>query len=174
MKIHFVVALAGLAIGFAVPTIAQQTKTPDPELRQQIDAYHKKVDAAYVSNDADAIAALYTEDAVLVTPQGTFFGQDAIKKYYTDLFKQAHFTAHVGKSDQYSPHAIGTAGDEIWATGGWAVTVQGQSGAPVDLKGFWGAVKVREGDGWKTRMETWNVTPAPAAAPSPTTTPSNK
>jgi hypothetical protein len=33
MKIRLVVALAGLAISPALPTFAQQTNTPDPQLR---------------------------------------------------------------------------------------------------------------------------------------------
>ena len=40
MKTPFLVALAGLAIGFAVPTLAEQTV--DPQVREQIDAHLKK------------------------------------------------------------------------------------------------------------------------------------
>ena len=39
---------------------------------------------------------------------------------------------------------------------------------------YWGAIKVREGDTLKTWMRTWNITPAPAATASQTTTPSNQ
>jgi hypothetical protein len=35
MRIPVVLAL-GLAIGFALPTFAQQTNTPDPQLREQL------------------------------------------------------------------------------------------------------------------------------------------
>jgi hypothetical protein len=38
MKIRFLLALVGLAISFALPTVAQQTNTPDPQLRQALDA----------------------------------------------------------------------------------------------------------------------------------------
>ena len=68
---------------------------------------------------------------------------------------------------------IGTAGNEVWANGYWSLTWQGKTGDPIQLKGYWSAIEVREGDAWKTRMQTWNVTPAPAATPSPMTTPSN-
>jgi hypothetical protein len=37
-------------------------------------------------------------------------------------------------------------------------------GDPIQMKGYWGAVIVREGDVWKFRMLTWNITPAPPAA----------
>jgi hypothetical protein len=37
MKIRSVVALVGVAISFAVPTLAQEQNTFDPEIRQQIE-----------------------------------------------------------------------------------------------------------------------------------------
>jgi hypothetical protein len=36
MKIRSLLVIVGLAIAFALPTFAQQTNTPDPQLRQQI------------------------------------------------------------------------------------------------------------------------------------------
>jgi hypothetical protein len=36
MKIRLLLALVGLAISFALSTFAQQTNTPDPQLRQQL------------------------------------------------------------------------------------------------------------------------------------------
>ena len=68
MKIRFLLALVGLAIGFALPTIAQQQNAPDPQLRQQLDAFVKKFDPAFNNNDPTALAPFYTEDAVLVVP----------------------------------------------------------------------------------------------------------
>ena len=64
MKIRFLPALVGLAIGFALPTFAQQTNTPDPQLREQIVALFGKFTEAWNNNDAAALAALYTKDAV--------------------------------------------------------------------------------------------------------------
>jgi hypothetical protein len=49
---RLIVALVGLAISFALPTFAQQTDTPDPQLRQQIVALTKKFDDAMNNNDA--------------------------------------------------------------------------------------------------------------------------
>jgi hypothetical protein len=36
MKIRSLIALVGLAISFALPAFAEQTNTPNPQLRQQI------------------------------------------------------------------------------------------------------------------------------------------
>ena len=176
MKIRSVVALIGLTISFAVPTFAQQTNTPDPQLREALVAYDKKYDEAFNNNDAAAVAALYTEDAVQVAPEGLIYGRKAIEKHYADLFQKVHFSNHLITPDQYSPHSIGTAGNEMWATGEWSctITVQGQNAGPIQLKGYESAIKVLEDTAWKTRMDIFNITPPPAVASSPATTPSSK
>ena len=161
MKIRLLIALVGLAISFAVPSIAQQKEpTPSEQDRRQFDALLKKFDEAWNNNDAAALAALYTEDAVIVTDTGPIYGRDAIKKHFADLFQKFHFSNHLAKADQYSPYIIGTDGNQAWSNGEWSVTLQGQSGSPIQLKGYWSDVNVREGDTWKDRMETFNITPA--------------
>jgi uncharacterized protein (TIGR02246 family) len=137
--------------------------TPDPQLRRQLDASSKKYDEAVNNNDAAALAALFTEDAVFVTDTGPVYGREAIEKWYADVFQEWHNKDHISKADQYSPHTIGTADNEMWAIGEWSETLQGKTGGPLQLKGYWSAIKVREGGAWKDRMLTWNITPAPAA-----------
>ena len=174
MKIRLVGALVGLAISFALPTSAQQKDTANPEIRQQIDALDKRIGEAYSNDDAAAIAALFTEDGVLVTPQGTVYGREAIEKSYADMFLKFHLSDDKTKADQNSPHTIGTAGNEIWETGDWTAVLQAQNGSPVHLQGHNAFVDIREGDDWKVRMEIFNVTPAPAVKPSATTSPSSQ
>jgi ketosteroid isomerase-like protein len=174
MKIRLAVALAGLAISFALPIFAQQKEsTPNEQDRQWLDALVKKFDEAWNNNDAAALAAFYAEDAVIVTDTGPIYGRDAIEKHFADLFKQVHFSNHISKADQYSPHMIGTT-DKAWSNGEWSTTVQGQNFGPVEIKGYWSDVNVREGNNWKDQLETFNITPAPAATPSPTASPSNQ
>ena len=149
----------GLVITFALPAFAQQKETVDPDILEQLAALGKKIHEAWSKNDAAALAATYTEDAVLVHDTGPVYGREAIEKHYADLFKQVHFSNHFGKRDQYSPHIIGTAGNEIWENGDWSLTYQVAGGGPIQLKGYWSAIRVREGDAWKTRMEMSNVAP---------------
>ena len=162
MKMRLAVTLVGLAISFALPTFAQQKDTVDPQIIEQLNALTKKFIEAVDNNDAATLAALFTEDAVFVTPQGPLYGREAIQKFWTDLFKQFHVSNHVSKDDPYSPHIIGTASNEVWRNAEWSETLQGQSGGPIQLKGYWSAIEVREGDDWKHRMLTVNVTPPPA------------
>ena len=152
MKIRLAVALVALAIGFTVPTFAQQTNTPDPQLRQVVDTLANKLDEAMNNNDAAAAAALFTEDSIFVTPQGPIYGREPIEKHYADLFQKVHFSNHVAKDDQVSPHAIG---NELWCNGAWSVTYQVKGGDPVQAKGYYSAIDSREGDTWKLRMVTY-------------------
>jgi hypothetical protein len=73
-------------ISFAFPTFAQEQNAVDPEVRQQIEAtYNKRVDAL-CKQDAAAVAAFFTQDAVLVNATGygdpVTSGQEAINKWY--------------------------------------------------------------------------------------------
>ena len=165
MKIRLLLALAGLAINFALPAFAQQKEpTPNEQDRQWLDTLVKKFDEVWNNNDAVALAALYAEDAVIVTDTGPIYGRNAIAKHFADLFKQVHFSNHIAKADQYSPHMIGT--DKAWSNGQWSTTIQVQNGSPIQLKGYWSDVNVREGNTWKDQLETFNISPAPAATGS--------
>ena len=73
MKMSFILTVAGLAIGFALPGLAQEqnavdpeVRSADPEVRQQIEAAITKYEEAYNKYDAAAVAALYTQDAIEV------------------------------------------------------------------------------------------------------------
>jgi hypothetical protein len=71
MKIRLFLALVGLAIIVALPTFAQQAV--DPQIAEQLSALRKKTEDAYINNDPAAVTALFTEDAVLVTPDNRTF-----------------------------------------------------------------------------------------------------
>ena len=140
-----------------------KTSTPDPQLRQVVDAIDKKFDEVFDNGDAAALAALFTEDGIFLRPDGTLYGREAIEKYYADDFQNVHWSNHFGKADEYSPHIIGTDGNEMWAMGEWSTTLQVQTHDPIQIQGYWSAIYAREGGVWKKRMVTANVTPPPAA-----------
>jgi hypothetical protein len=72
MKIRLTVALLGLAISFALPTFAQEKEsTPSDKDRQVRAALGRQGDDAWNSNDAAAVAAVFTEDAVIVTDRSS-------------------------------------------------------------------------------------------------------
>jgi ketosteroid isomerase-like protein len=137
MKMHVLLSLAALAIGFAVPALAQEQNTVDPEVRQQIEAALLKFEEAFNNHDAAAMATLFTVDAVQVLnwgEGGTFSGQQANEKNYAVDFA-SRAPEFVEKLIQV--YAIG---DEIsaiseWSHGPWkgyhariyAITVNGSA-----------------------------------------------
>jgi hypothetical protein len=44
---------------------------------------------------------------------------------------------------------------------GCSETIQFESGDPIEIKGYWSSIDRREGDDWKIRLLTVNVTPVP-------------
>ena len=133
------------------------------------------------------VAAPYTRDAVFVTTDGgPIIGRQAIQKWFTDLYQWWHPKNHIENMDGNAVHLIGTAGNELWATGEWSETGQGKNGEPIQSRAIGQCIFVREGDDWKIRVAAGNVTPdsvllinksfapQPAATPSPTASPSTQ
>lgn len=151
MKMRSLLTLAGLAIGFAVPTIAQDKNAVDPQVRQEIEAALMKFDEAFNKHDAAAIAALYSPDAVQVwgweTGGAAVFGQRAIEKRYA-IAVAGDMSDHVSKLVQV--YAIG---NEISAISEWSVA---------QWKGYAATIYVHDADKWKSRMEyaTSSMTPS--------------
>jgi len=133
--------------------------TVDTQIIERLAALNQKYDEACNNGDGVALTATFKEDAVPVNDTGRVYGREAIGKYYADLFRQVHLSNHIFKWDQYSPHIMGMAGNEIWSNGEWSLTYQVNGGGPVQLKGYWSNIQAREGDAWKTRMEMSNVAP---------------
>ena len=152
MKIRLAVALVGLAIGFAVPTLAQQTV--DPKIEQQIRIFASNFDAAFNRNDAAAVAALYTQDGVTVLPWGGGFrGRQAIEKGYAGVFRSWHPSNQISKLDR-----LKAAGNEVRSSGRWSHTDTPTGGAPSNRVGSFTWIMVREGDTWKIRRSTFRDT----------------
>ena len=165
MKNRSLIPLVGLAMSFALPILAQQKETLDAQAVEKADPLAAKYDEAQNSNDAAAVAALYTEDAVWVTPQGTIVGREAIEKQYAEYFKFGHHSNHTTTHDPASYQITGTT-DTVTFSGGWSVTVEVQ-GKPQEFKGRWLAIYTRGSDGWKIWKSAFNVDPAPAQTASP-------
>ena len=156
MKMRFLLALAGLAIALTMPTLAQPNESaPNEQDRQQIEALAARYAEAANRHDAAAIAALFTEQGAIVSPEGIHSGRQAIEKFYRDTFNAAAVADTVITTTEL--HAVG---DLVWAVGQWRNNTQ---------QGHWGAVEERRGGAWQLRMLTFNVTPSGAVAPSPAT-----
>ena len=150
MKIRLAVALIGLAISFAGPTLAQHKDTIDPKIAQQIRALGVKYDEAFNRSDPGALAALYSEDAVRATPHGTFHGRQAIEKDFAERdFQRLQSNNYVRKVDR-----VDAVGNEVRVIGKWSCSVHDTDGGSKQVNGRYSWVFVREGDTWKIRRNT--------------------
>jgi uncharacterized protein (TIGR02246 family) len=149
MKMRLVVALAGLAMSFALPAFAQQKNTVDPKIAQQIRALVWKYDAAFNNHDAATVAALYTEDGVDVF-HGATHGRQAIEKSYARDFQRLQPNSHATRVDR-----VIAIGNDVRVLGKWSDTFQETSGAPTYHEGYYSCLVVREGDTWKIRRDTF-------------------
>jgi hypothetical protein len=68
MKRRLLLALTGLVFGLAAPAVLAK-----------FDELNHNLEAAYDRNAAAAVAALFTEDAVLVAADGVFSGRQQIE-----------------------------------------------------------------------------------------------
>jgi ketosteroid isomerase-like protein len=170
MKIRSVGTLVGLAISFAPPSFGQQKDTPELQIAQQRDLLgvasavaeagelHRKLDEAYNKNDAAAVAALFTEDALLVEAGGLFSGRQDIERRYADTFQRSPV---ISFNSGFERHYLNAIDNAVWGAGQWTSTFQSQNG-PLFALGCWLAIYVREGDAWKIRVLTFNEQPPPA------------
>jgi ketosteroid isomerase-like protein len=146
MKMRLV-ALAGLAISFALPSFAQQQNTVDPEVREQIEAAVKKHEEAYNKYDAAAYAALYTPDAIEVlswqSEGGATVGQQAIEK-----MAAAEFASFPAKQS-FTLVQVYAIGSEICAISEFIHYHLG-------VKGHLVTIYVRDADDWKIRLSYLN------------------
>jgi ketosteroid isomerase-like protein len=142
---------------FALPTVAQQTNAPDPKLHEEFIAGDKKFDDGFINGDAAALAAFYAKDAVIIPHDGPpIYGREAIQKHFVDMFKKIHFIKHISKPEEYAPHVMGTAGNEVWGTGEFDQTFQFENGNPMRIKGHLFFILVRDGDALKIKGDTFN------------------
>jgi ketosteroid isomerase-like protein len=168
MKMRFLL-LTGLALSLTLPALAQQAE-PSPSTqaqsaesasseqdRQQLEALATRYAEAANRHDAAAIAALFTEDGIFVTPEGIVSGRAAIEKLYRDTFNAAAVADTAIQTTE--SHAVG---DLVWAVGQWRNNAQ---------QGNWGSVDERRGGAWQLRMLTYNVTTPAAVPPSPASSP---
>jgi uncharacterized protein (TIGR02246 family) len=142
MKIRLLLTLAGLAICFAVPGLAQEQNTVDPEVRQQIEAVRMKFDEAYNKRDAAALAALFTQDAVEVWqgwPGGAAAsGQQAIEK---------RWAVELASSPSNVRELV-----QVYAIGNDVCAITEYSTSTYGHKGYSVTIYVRDADTWKIRM----------------------
>jgi uncharacterized protein (TIGR02246 family) len=121
-------------------------------LGSQIDAANQKWMAAYGKGDAAGVAALYTDQAVVLPPgQDMVKGHDAIQKFWGAVMQSGlKVTAlHSVSVEQY-----GNAAREIGTLSGQVPDANKQM---TDIEGKYVVVYKRVKGGWKLDSDIWNL-----------------
>ena len=107
-----------------------------------------------VAGDWDALAALYTEDAVVMPPnQEVVIGRSAIR----DLFSALTFSEFSLETVEMDGR-----GDLVFARGIYSWTVAVGEGEPVADHGKWLTIWRKQADGrWLLSQDIWNSDQAP-------------
>ncbi|MGB5132292.1 MAG: DUF4440 domain-containing protein [Steroidobacteraceae bacterium] len=118
---------------------------------------------AYNAGDADGVAKMYGDDAVVMPPgKQPLFGRAAIREYIAGdsaAARAAGLMITIEHGD-----SVGISGDLAWHTGPYSVS--DASGAKVDGGNYMEALQKIDGQ-WYIVRDIWNSdqAPAPAAAP---------
>ena len=151
MRLRLLIAIGWLFVAFGVAVRAQEKNAVDPQVRKQIEELNLTYDGAFNHNDAEAVASLFTADAVESGPEEAASGQQEIEDWYKILF-ESHPNNYATKLDQL--YAIGS---RICAIAEWSMMQKKHASQPVLLKeGYVVTVNVRERDGWKIGMRYWS------------------
>ena len=157
LKTAAIIAVGLIALAGCKPA-AQDTTADEAAIRLSVPAWA----AAYNAGDADALAAMYWEDAVLQPPGApAATGNAAIREFLaadSAATKAAGLTMNIPEAG-----AIDVSGDLAYEAGTYTVT--DASGATVDAGKYIGVFQKKDGK-WLYVRDTWNSdnAPAPAAA----------
>ncbi|GAA0708350.1 nuclear transport factor 2 family protein [Dokdonella soli] len=115
---------------------------------------------AYTAGDADVLAGLYDEQAMLMPPGApAAHGRAAIRAFFVSDIAQstkAGIALHLGPNPDG-----GVNGDMGWVSGSYSVT--DKSGKVVET-GKYLSVSKKKGGKWQYIRDTWNSDTAPPAA----------
>jgi ketosteroid isomerase-like protein len=101
---------------------------------------------AYNRKDADAMAAIFTENGIRVTPSGIFQGRDAIRRNLQDVLNMGLHDYTVRRTVSRSE------GGFVFNAGEWQAKLGDQP-----LRGYYTAILTREGDQAKIMEETVTI-----------------
>jgi len=119
----------------------------------------------YNKGDAEGVANLYAEDAIVMAPGApAVVGRAAIRDFIAADIENSKAAGLTFKGGEIT--GVGVAGDLAWLGGTFSVT--DTTGAAVE-SGKYLSVYRRMNAEWKLIRDTWNSdrAPAPAAAPAP-------
>jgi uncharacterized protein (TIGR02246 family) len=149
--------LAGMSVAVAGGSrgaSAQQTSAVGrPDVRQAVEAFVTKYLDTYNRKDAAGVAALYTEDGLLVPPGPITAGRQNIEKAWRAVFD-------AGRTGlRYDIQQVQAEGNIVWSVGRFTVMAPDESGVLQERQGNFANIYQWEGDGLKFRVHAFNFLP---------------
>lgn len=125
-------------------------------MRAAIEAANAKFSEAFSRGDANALAALYTRDAIVFPPDSEAIrGNEAIGKFWKTTRDGGVQSAVLTTDD------VGTSGDVAYESGKVTLTIKPEGKEATTAMSKYVVVWMRQPDGsWKMHRDIWNDLPA--------------
>lgn len=126
----------------------------------QVDEPYQRFAAAYATLDADRVAAIYTEDALMLPPGGDILkGRAAIREQYADGFDEDRKRRHTRRITFELVDRI-VSGDVRNDYGYYTIIGRSPSGHESEHRGKFAKVWQRGRDGvWRIRSHSYSSVP---------------
>jgi uncharacterized protein (TIGR02246 family) len=166
MRSYLTPIVLGLTLALAACQPApQQEVTPAPPSQADFEAAISKLHDAYLAawnaGDAAALAAFYTDDAVVMPANApTVSGKEAIQSYFQAQFGQFSQEQAASKAEAVA------AGDWAFTRGTYTLKLTPKAGGKaIEDSGKYLDILARQSDGsWKMARQIWNSdNPSPGA-----------
>ncbi len=129
-------------------------------VQQEIKQNSARFGEAYSRGDVAAVAALYSEDAVLLPPNSQMLrGREAIQQFWAGARQMGVREAALETVQ------VEESGDMAWEIGAYTLKIQPEGGQATTDRGKYTVVWKRQTDGsWKMAVDIWNTNSPPPSA----------
>jgi ketosteroid isomerase-like protein len=149
-------------------SISQSSPSPSEKpsdverLLRDLDVQWAKAAAA---KDVEQAIGYYSDDAIVLPPNATGAAtKEAIRNVWKDMFASPSLVI----SWQPTRVQVGKSGEMAWVRGRYELTMNDESGKPIDDRGKYLEVWEKQTDGnWKCAAEMWNSDLATSASAAP-------
>jgi uncharacterized protein (TIGR02246 family) len=140
-----------VALVVAATSVGRSEEAGTDSARAAIEQANARFSQAIARGDAQAIAKLYTEDAILLPERGEMVkGRQGIGEFWKNAMDDGVKSVTVTTLD------VGGSGDLAHEVGTVLLTLQTEGRPPATASAKYVVVWKREADGWKIHRDIWN------------------
>jgi len=140
-----------VALVVAATSVGRSEAAGTDRARAEIEQVNALFSEAIARGDAQAIAKLYTEDAILLPERGELVkGRQAIGEFWKAAMDDGVKSVTVTTLD------VGGSGDLAHEVGTVLLTLQAEGRPPATASAKFVVVWKRDADGWKIHRDIWN------------------